>query len=190
MTLSWLLMARGPCPGKGCKGAFVYPPVQGCTCGERSGSAGYYDRADRRNLEEADYALGIILREDACPPQPQSLNVVFTWPRTSTCSTPARVQGLSEYPHHKEEYDAIYEATGRKGCSFGSPIRIDFPEAVGDGTGPAFAKVNLPWLRRRIEEGSQAIRDANRPHGWHHWLSACASLCGAFLPCPPSRRAC
>ena len=135
---------------QGFKGAFVCPETKGAHAGEERIRLGQTDD----NLEEADYALGIILREDACPPQPQSLNVVFTLAENIyLLNSQQGSKGFLNIRITKQEYDAIYEATGRRGCSFGSPIRIDFPEAVDDGTGPAFAKVNLPWLRRRIEEG-------------------------------------
>ena len=135
---------------QGFKGAFVCSESKGAHAGEERIRLGQTDD----NLEEADYALGIILREDACPPQPQSLNVVFTLAENIyLLNSQQGSKGFLNIRITKEEYDAIYEATGRRGCSFGSPIRIDFPEAVDDGTGPAFAKVNLPWLRRRIEEG-------------------------------------
>ena len=103
----------------------------------------------------ADHVLGIILQQDVVPPQAQSLNVIFTLAQNIyLLNSQAGSKGFLNIRITKEEYDEIFQATGRRGCSFGGPIQLKLEESLdNDDTTSAFFKVKLPWLRRRIEEG-------------------------------------
>ncbi|OLQ10352.1 Transmembrane and TPR repeat-containing protein [Symbiodinium microadriaticum] len=102
----------------------------------------------------ADHVLGIILQQDARPPQEQSLNVIFTLAQNVyLLNSQKGSKGFLNIRVTKEEYDEIYRATGQRGCSFGSPIQLKLEESLDADDVNAFHKVKLPWLRRRIEEG-------------------------------------
>ena len=102
----------------------------------------------------ADHVLGIILQQDAHPPQEQSLNVIFTLAQNVyLLNSQKGSKGFLNIRVTKEEYDEIYRATGQRGCSFGSPIQLKLEESLDADDVNAFHKVKLPWLRRRIEEG-------------------------------------
>eukprot|EP00439_Symbiodinium_sp_Y106_P082132 s694_g21.t1 len=102
----------------------------------------------------ADHVLGIILQQDARPPQEQSLNVIFTLAQNVyLLNSQKGSKGFLNIRITKEEYDEIYRATGQRGCTFGNPIQLKLEESLDADDTYAFHKVKLPWLRRRIEEG-------------------------------------
>ena len=102
-------------------------------------------------LVDSDSVLGIILQPDVQVPQRQALNVIFTLAQNIyLLNSKAGSQGFLNIRITKEEYQEIYRATGARGCSFGSPIRLRFEE---DYEAEGEVGFRLPWLRRRIEEG-------------------------------------
>eukprot|EP00438_Fugacium_kawagutii_P008512 Skav231134 [mRNA] locus=scaffold992:144842:148951:+ [translate_table: standard] len=85
------------------------------------------DTAD--DLDEVDYALGIALKPDYRPPQKQALNVIFTLAQNVyLLNSQEGSRGYLNIRITKEEYDAIFEATGKKGCPFGRPIVLFIEE--------------------------------------------------------------
>ena len=108
------------------------------------------------DFEEADFALGIALKPDARPPQSQAMNVVLTLAQNVyLLNSQEGSRGYLNIRITKEEYDAIFEATNRRGCTFGNPIGLFKEEDLHLITDdePNEIRVKLPWLRRRIEEG-------------------------------------
>eukprot|EP00435_Cladocopium_sp_Y103_P030593 s2069_g7.t1 len=108
------------------------------------------------DFDEADYALGIALKPDYRPPQKQALNVVLTLAQNVyLLNSQEGSRGFLNIRITKEEYNAVFRATGNRGCPFGSPIRLFREEEIhlitDDQTNKI--KVELPWLKRRIEEG-------------------------------------
>ena len=76
-------------------------------------------------FDEADYALGIALKPETTPPQKQALNVVLTLAQNVyLLNSQEGSRGFLNIRVTKEEYDAIFLATGNIGCTFGSPIRL------------------------------------------------------------------
>ena len=76
-------------------------------------------------FDEADYALGIALKPETTPPQKQALNVVLTLAQNVyLLNSQEGSRGFLNIRVTKEEYDAIFLATGNRGCTFGSPIRL------------------------------------------------------------------
>jgi len=108
-----------------------------------------------------DYALGIGLTDDVEPLQEQSANVFLT---LSQCryllNSEQGKRGYLNIRITKEEYDQIFDATGRRGCTFGSPITL-FQDALHALDVDPTANHNrihrltapLPWLDRTIGDG-------------------------------------
>jgi len=132
--------------------AFISPNTEGANIEARQ--IRFCETTD--DFEEADFALGIALKPDARPPQSQSMNVVLTLAQNVyLLNSQEGSGGFLNIRITKEEYDEIFNATGQKGCTFGSPIRLFKEEdlrLITDGE-PNEIAVKLPWLRRRIEEG-------------------------------------
>ncbi|CAK9042397.1 unnamed protein product [Durusdinium trenchii] len=136
------------------KGAFVSPQASGANVEEERIRLGEADS----QLVGQDYALGIALREDRQPPQRQALNVIFTLAQNMYLrNSKGGSQGFLNIRLTKEEYDEIFRATNKQGCAFGSPIDlVGSDDYVTDEVVPTRARTqvrNLPWLRRRIDEG-------------------------------------
>ena len=76
-------------------------------------------------FDEADYALGIALKPETTPPQKQALNVILTLAQNVyLLNSQEGSRGFLNIRVTKEEYEAIFSATGNRGCTFGSPIRL------------------------------------------------------------------
>ena len=77
------------------------------------------------DFEDADFALGIALKPDIHPPQSQAMNVVLTLAQNVyLLNSQEGSRGFLNIRITKEEYDAIFEATNRRGCTFGTPIGL------------------------------------------------------------------
>ena len=77
------------------------------------------------DFEEADFALGIALKPDARPPQSQAMNVVLTLAQNVyLLNSQEGSRGFLNIRITKEEYDNVFEATNRRGCTFGTPIGL------------------------------------------------------------------
>ena len=76
-------------------------------------------------FDEADYALGIALKPEFRPPQKQALNVILTLAQNVyLLNSQEGSRGFLNIRITKEEYEAVFSATGNRGCAFGSPIRL------------------------------------------------------------------
>ena len=77
------------------------------------------------DFDEADFALGIALKPDARPPQFQAMNVVLTLAQNVyLLNSREGSRGFLNIRITKEEYDNVFEATNRRGCTFGTPIGL------------------------------------------------------------------
>ena len=101
--------------------AFISPSTEGANIEARQ--IRFCETTD--DFEEADFALSIALKPDACPPQSQAMNVVLTLAQNVyLLNSQEGSGGFLNIRITKEEYDAVFKATGQKGCTFGSPIRL------------------------------------------------------------------
>ena len=101
--------------------AFVNPAAKGAYPDAQQIRLG--ETAD--GFDEADYALGIALRPEFRPPQKQALNVILTLSQNVyLLNSQEGSRGFLNIRITKEEYDAVFKATGNRGCAFGTPIRL------------------------------------------------------------------
>lgn len=137
-------------------GAFVCPRSLGANAAEERICLGQTEQ----DMEEVDSILSVSLEEEAALPQRQLLNRTLSLAQNIYLLNSKGSKGVLNIRITKEEYEEIIRAAPQ-GCPLGSPIQIVSRPMDVDGSGPALDRVELPWLRRRIEQGLRlfGIRD-------------------------------
>lgn len=103
------------------------------------------------DLVRTDFSLGVGLKGDVKVPQAQALNVVFTlMQQRYLLNSQQGRDGYLNIRITEAEYNQVFQATGQRGCQFGSPIVLydEFTEKTA-----AMLREPVPWLSRTIEDG-------------------------------------